>query len=265
MEKEIVINELVNDKQLQFIQKAFSEICEVSVSFCDQKGQRVTEPTIVPEFCREYVCKSSLGQKRCEECHNHNRRRALEQRKTVIHKCHAGLYGFASPVYAHDQLVGNITGGRVFMGEIDEEKLLEYMDELGVDKTGCLEAIRNIRCIDEKEMDKITQFIYQMSAIISDMAYDRYCLLNTQQEVEHAAKMKSDFLANMSHEIRTPMNAVIGMAEMALREKLPDTAREYVGQIISSGKTLLTIINDILDFSKIDAGMMDIEEQKILI
>ena len=29
------------------------------------------------------------------------------------------------------------------------------------------------------------------------------------------------------------MNAVIGMTEMALREDLPDTARKYIGQIIS--------------------------------
>lgn len=70
--------------------------------------------------------------------------------------------------------------------------------------------------------------------------------------------MKSDFLANMSHEIRTPMNAVIGMAEMALREELSPAARDYINQIKSSGKALLTIINDILDFSKIDSGKMDI-------
>lgn len=31
-------------------------------------------------------------------------------------------------------------------------------------------------------------------------------------------------------------------------------------QIISSGKTLLTIINDVLDFSKIESGKMDIED-----
>ena len=70
--------------------------------------------------------------------------------------------------------------------------------------------------------------------------------------------MKTDFLANMSHEIRTPMNAVIGMAEMALRDNLPDEARSYIKQIKSSGRALLSIINDILDFSKIESGKMDI-------
>ncbi len=77
-------------------------------------------------------------------------------------------------------------------------------------------------------------------------------------ELERAAKMKSDFLANMSHEIRTPMNAVIGMAEIALREELPDHVADCLSQIQRSGKSLLNIINDILDFSKIEAGKMEI-------
>ncbi|MBR1772048.1 MAG: response regulator [Lachnospiraceae bacterium] len=78
------------------------------------------------------------------------------------------------------------------------------------------------------------------------------------QELELAAKMKSDFLANMSHEIRTPMNAVIGMAEIAMREKLPPQVQDYLMQIQNSWRNLLNIINDILDFSKIEAGKMEI-------
>ena len=78
------------------------------------------------------------------------------------------------------------------------------------------------------------------------------------EELERAAKMKSDFLANMSHEIRTPMNAVIGMAEIAMREELTPQVMDYLSQIKNSGRNLLNIINDILDFSKIEAGKMEI-------
>jgi len=86
----------------------------------------------------------------------------------------------------------------------------------------------------------------------------RHQLEENVKEAERVANMKSDFLANMSHEIRTPMNAVVGMAEIALREDLPDAARDALNQIKSSGAALLNIINDILDFSKIESGKMDI-------
>ena len=50
------------------------------------------------------------------------------------------------------------------------------------------------------------------------------------------------------------------MAELATQENISDTAREYLENIQSSGKTLLHIINDILDYSKISSGKMSIFE-----
>lgn len=79
---------------------------------------------------------------------------------------------------------------------------------------------------------------------------------------EEANKAKSAFMSNMSHEIRTPMNAIVGMTDILLREELPDSTREYLNNIRSSGDALLMIINDILDFSKIEAGKMDIIEEE---
>ena len=78
------------------------------------------------------------------------------------------------------------------------------------------------------------------------------------QLAEAASKAKSDFLAKMSHEIRTPMNAIIGMTELALRENIPDSAREHILTVKQAGTNLLSIINDILDFSKIESGKLEI-------
>jgi len=54
------------------------------------------------------------------------------------------------------------------------------------------------------------------------------------------------------------MNAILGMAELAMREKELPRAQEHVLTIRKSGMNLLSIINDILDFSKIESGKMDI-------
>jgi signal transduction histidine kinase/CheY-like chemotaxis protein len=82
---------------------------------------------------------------------------------------------------------------------------------------------------------------------------------NLAQKAELASKSKSNFLAKMSHEIRTPMNAIIGMSELALREKeMPHNVRSHVITIRQAGSNLLAIINDILDFSKIESGKLEI-------
>lgn len=261
-ETELRLTDLIDVDTLQRIQDAFCEMTNIAAGVSDVDGVMVTQDTMSTDFCLNYTKKSPIGIARCEKCDKRGGELALAQGKSVTYHCHAGLVDFAAPIMAHGRMVGCITGGQVRTEELDEEKLMAVAKELQVDPQGYLEAAKKIRYIEPEELDRATKFLYRISTIISDMAYDKYLLLQAKEEIERAAQMKSDFLANMSHEIRTPMNAVIGMAEMALREELPPAASSYISQIISSGKTLLTIINDILDFSKVDSGKMVIEEEE---
>ncbi|UQZ88363.1 hypothetical protein C4J81_03725 [Deltaproteobacteria bacterium Smac51] len=77
---------------------------------------------------------------------------------------------------------------------------------------------------------------------------------------EEASKMKSDFLANMSHEIRTPMNGIIGFAELAIDDDIPDKTRDYISKIKVSAEGLVQIIDDILDISRIESGKVELEK-----
>lgn len=159
---------------------------------------------------------------------------------------------------AHDRMAGCFIGGQMLPVPPDAEKKRKVAMEIGVDPEELMNAAWDVRIVDEETIEKVSNFIYTIANVLSDIAYSRYQVSLKNMELRKNSNMKSDFLANMSHEIRTPMNAVIGMAEMALREELTPAAREYIGQIKSSGQTLLTIINDILDFSKIESGKMDI-------
>jgi len=82
-----------------------------------------------------------------------------------------------------------------------------------------------------------------------------------ERQLQAANRMKSEFLANMSHELRTPLNSIIGFSEFLADEKagpLSAQQKDYLNDVLNSGRHLLHLISDVLNLSKIEAGRMEI-------
>ena len=116
------------------------------------------------------------------------------------------------------------------------------------------------------DRDRKLQGVFAAARDVTERKQFERALLETNIELEHASRMKSEFLATMSHELRTPLNAIIGFSE-ALKDGLvgamSESQLEYTGDIFTSGQHLLSLINDILDLSKVEAGMMALELESV--
>ena len=97
----------------------------------------------------------------------------------------------------------------------------------------------------------------------------RALLAKTQRQAEEltrAGAYKSQFLANMSHELRTPLNAILGFSQLLHEGQvgpLVAEQREFLGNVLTSGRHLLRLINDVLDLAKVESGKLDFRPESI--
>ncbi|HSD89385.1 MAG TPA: response regulator, partial [Kofleriaceae bacterium] len=67
-------------------------------------------------------------------------------------------------------------------------------------------------------------------------------------------------------ELRTPLNAILGFAELLHDGQVDPSSpqhKEFLGDILTSGRHLLQLINDVLDLAKVEAGKLDFRPERV--
>lgn len=141
-------------------------------------------------------------------------------------------------------------------------KPLESVEELFIAVNRAIES--RLLKIENKVLIKQLR---QAKEDLEDRVEIRTAELKKMKGAAEAANLaKSNFLANMSHELRTPLNHIIGFTELIIDNQFGDLnsqQKEYLSNVLESGKHLLSLVNDILDLSKVETGRLQLEASDI--
>jgi signal transduction histidine kinase len=97
---------------------------------------------------------------------------------------------------------------------------------------------------------------------VTDSKRYEQTLIERNEALVAADRLKSQFISHVSYELRTPLTNIIGFSELLASPRtgeLNNKQREYLNDISASSRTLLAIINDILDLATIDAGALELK------
>jgi len=93
---------------------------------------------------------------------------------------------------------------------------------------------------------------------ISHRVAAEQALVHARDRALAGEKAKTDFLATMSHEIRTPLNGLLGNLKLLEDTQVDAKQQQFVRNMNTSGKLLMSHISDVLDITKYDAGKLQL-------
>lgn len=260
--KEILLTDLIDVQVLQRIQNGFSKYTGMASLTTDANGNPVTVGSGFTDFCTKFVRTTETGFSRCMECDRKGGLLALEQGRAVVYNCHAGLVDYAAPIMVEGRYLGSFVGGQIRTAPVDEDAMRAIARELGLDEAAYLEAAAATKQVTHEQVEQAAEFLAEIAAVLSEMAYKSYVALQQSQRLERAARSHNAFIVDMNVNMRQRVQDWIDLAHTLQDEQNPDKFNELLEHLLKKGREFISTIDDTVEYSRLTSGEIELDEKK---
>lgn len=194
LNNKVKLNDLVNIKLLNEIQKKFTEVTGIRACITDARGKPLTDMGISTSFCR-YIRFNSVGCRRCEETDMKRGLEAMERGKPFYYTCHAGLIDAVAPIIFNNEFMGAFLFGQVLLTSehVEPEDVWSRNCDLGLDKDVLLKHLAQIETVSAEKLMTALEMMVIMVNYIVEMGISNM----TQKQLMSEMKAKSELERNL--------------------------------------------------------------------
>lgn len=273
------IKDIIDIELLQKFQDNYAKSMNIASVTVDNKGNPVTNPSYYTNFCNDFIHTSSIGDKRCAECHRNGGVEAARTGRPYIYTCHAGLIDFAAPILIDGKQIGTILGGQILIKNPDESEYIQTAKEIGINEDNLIESLRKIKIISEENVKAAAEVLFIITNALSKNGYEELKLKKNSQDLELEVlnknllleessqynKLKTQLFSTISHELKTPINVIFSSIQLLEDSYKNDSFMNTMDIFIKYSKVmklnchrLIRLINNVIDMNKIELGFYNI-------
>ncbi|OQA96792.1 MAG: Aerobic respiration control sensor protein ArcB [Bacteroidetes bacterium ADurb.Bin217] len=215
----IVFSDLFNLEDIQTIQDEFSNATGVASIITDPSGVPITKPSNFTRLCSSIIRNTKIGK---QNCYNSDAKIGCKctTGPTVQPCLSGGLLDAGASIVIGNKHIANWLIGQVRTEDVNENKVLQYADTIGVDTEEFKKAFQEVPKMSQTRFESIAKLLYTIAQELSFKAYQNIQqarFIKDIQKNELILKEKNDEVEAQNEEYQQ-LNEELNEANIALHQ-----------------------------------------------
>lgn len=169
---QISFEDLFDLEDIQKLQDDFAKATNVASLITGPDGIPITRPSGFTRLCEDIIRKSEKGLANCYDSDKEIGQ--LNENGATVKKCKScGLWDGGARISVGGRHIANWLIGQVRDENVPETEVLEYADEIGVDKEEMLAAYRQVPVMSNEQFQHVANMLYSLARQISKTAHQQ--------------------------------------------------------------------------------------------
>ena len=235
---EIKFTDLFNLDEIQSIQDLFADATGIASIITRPDGTPITRPSNFCRLCNDIIRGTEKGRLNClnsDALIGHP-----NENGPLIQPClSCGLWDAGASITLGGKHVANWLIGQVRNKDLDEQKIIHYADEIGVDRSVFMEAFSEVPIMSREQFTKIAKMLFAFTKELSERAFqhkklEQYVVF--QQQAEENVRLSEEKYRRLFERAPVGMfrTGIDGKEVLEVNEKLLQITGYSREQVISN-------------------------------